>query len=39
MAGVSAKEVLSIIDYAFPLRKCKLKLEENGKPLKKCLFK
>ncbi len=39
MAGVSAKEVLSIIDYAFPLRKCKLKLAENGKPLKPCLFK
>jgi len=39
MAGVSAKEGLSIIDYAFPLRKCKLKLAENGKPLKPCLFK
>lgn len=39
MAGVSAKEVLSIIDYAFPLRKCKLKLAENSKPLKPCLFK
>ena len=39
MAGVSAKDVLSIMDYAFPLRKCKLQLEENKKPLKPCLFK
>ena len=39
MAGVSAKEVLSILEYAFPLRKCKLKLAENGKPLAPCIFK
>ncbi len=39
MAGVSAKEVLSILDYAFQLRKCKLPLAENKKPIKPCLFK
>ena len=38
MAGVSAREVLSIMDYAFRLRKCKLPLAENKKPLKPCLF-
>lgn len=38
MAGVSAKDVLSIMDYAFPLRKCKLPLAENKKPIKPCLF-
>lgn len=38
MAGVTARDVLSIIDYAFPLRKCRLKLEENKKPIKPCLF-
>ena len=39
MAGVSAKDVLSILDYAFPLRKCKLPITENKKPQKPCLFK
>ena len=39
MAGVSAKEILSILDYAFGLRKCKLQISENGKPTKPCLFK
>lgn len=38
MAGVSARDVLSIMDYAFPLRKCKLPLAENKKQLKPCLF-
>ena len=38
MAGVSAKDVMSIMDYAFKLRKCKLPLAENKKPLKPCLF-
>ena len=38
MAGVSAKDIISIIDYAFPLRKCKLLLAENKKPIKPCLF-
>ncbi len=39
MAGVTAKDVLSIMDYAFPLRKCKLPIAENKKPQKPCLFK
>ena len=38
MAGISAKEVLSIIDYAFPIRKCKLNINEHTKPIKPCLF-
>jgi len=38
MAGVSAREVLSIMDYAFNLRKCKLVINENKKPTKPCLF-
>lgn len=38
MAGVTAKDVLSIIDYAFPLRKCKLPLTEGKAPQKPCLF-
>lgn len=39
MAGVSARDILSVMDYAFPLRKCKLKITENGKVLRPCLFK
>ena len=38
MAGVTAKDVLSILDYAFALRKCKLPLAINKKPLKPCIF-
>ena len=38
MAGVSAREVLSIMDYAFNLRKCKLVINENKKSTKPCLF-
>lgn len=38
LAGVTARDVLNIIDYAFPLRKCKLPLTELGKPIKPCLF-
>lgn len=38
MAGVTAKDIISIIDYAFPLRKCKLPLAENKKSIKPCLF-
>ena len=38
MAGVSARDILSIMDYAFPLRKCKLPLAENKKELRPCLF-
>ncbi len=39
MAGVSAREILSIMDYAFPLRKCKQQLTESKKLQKPCLFK
>ncbi|MBR2970137.1 MAG: excinuclease ABC subunit UvrC, partial [Clostridia bacterium] len=39
MAGVSAREVLSIMDYAFPLRKCNLAISESKKAAKPCLFK
>lgn len=38
MAGVSAKDVLSIMDNAFKLRKCKLPLTVNKKEQKPCLF-
>ncbi len=38
LAGVTARDVLEIMDYAFPLRKCKLPLTEHGKPIKPCLF-
>ena len=38
MAGVSAKDVLSILDYAFPIRKCKLQINETSKPIKPCVF-
>lgn len=38
MAGVSAKEVMQIIDYAFNVRKCKLPLAVGKKPIKPCLF-
>ena len=38
MAGVSARDIMSIMDYAFKLRKCKLPIAENKKPLKPCLF-
>lgn len=38
MAGVNAKDIMSILDYAFPLRKCKLQIEEGKAPIKPCLF-
>ena len=38
MAGVTAKDIISIINYAFPLRKCKLPLSVNKKAIKPCLF-
>ena len=38
IAGVTAKDIISIIDYAFPLRKCKLPLSVNKKAIKPCLF-
>jgi excinuclease UvrABC nuclease subunit len=34
MAGVSAKEILSVLDYAYELRKCKLVIAENKKAVK-----
>ncbi len=39
MAGVSARDVLSIIDYAFPLRKCKQNISINKRATKPCIFK
>ena len=39
MAGVTARDILSIMDYAFTLRKCKLPLAENKKPLKQRFFR
>ena len=38
MAGVTARDILSILDYAFKVRKCKLPLAVGKKPLKPCLF-
>ena len=38
MAGVTARDIMSIMDYAFKLRKCKLPITENKKPQKPCLF-
>ncbi len=38
MAGVSAREVLSIMDYAFKLRKCKQPVMESKREQKPCLF-
>ncbi|MBE5741568.1 MAG: excinuclease ABC subunit UvrC [Clostridiales bacterium] len=39
MAGVSAKDILAIMDYAFPLRKCRQPMSENKKSQKPCLFR
>ncbi|MCQ2564381.1 MAG: excinuclease ABC subunit UvrC [Clostridia bacterium] len=39
MAGVGAKDVLSILNYAFPLVKCKIALNEGKKAIKPCLYK
>ncbi len=38
MAGVTARDILSILDYAFPLRKCHQPLKESKKEAKPCLF-
>lgn len=38
LAGVTARDVLSIMDYAFPLRKCKLPITETRRESKPCLF-
>ena len=37
-AGASAQDVLSILNYAYPVRKCNQLLTENGKPKKPCLY-
>ena len=37
-AGASAQDVLSILNYAYPVRKCSQSLKENGKPKKPCLY-
>lgn len=38
MAGVTARDVLKILDYAFPLKKCKLNITDSKKELKPCIF-
>lgn len=38
-AGASAKDLLSIMHYAYPVRKCGQTLTENGKVKKPCLYK
>ncbi len=38
MAGVTARDVMSIIDYAFPLRKCKQPISDAKSAIKSCLF-
>lgn len=37
-AGISAKDILDIINYAYPVRKCGQALTENGKVKKSCLY-
>lgn len=37
-AGLSAKDVLSILNYAFPVRKCSQTLKAGGKAKKACLY-
>lgn len=37
-AGLSAQDILSVINYAYPLRKCSQNLTENGKAKKPCLY-
>lgn len=39
MAGVSAKEIMAIIDHAFSIRKCKQQITEPMQAKKPCLFK
>lgn len=38
MAGVTARDVMGIMDYAFKLRKCKQPIMESKKAQKPCLF-
>jgi len=37
-AGLNAKDILSIINYAYPIRKCNQKLTVNSKTKKPCLY-
>ena len=37
-AGIGAKELLDIINYAYPVRKCGQVITENGKEKKPCLY-
>ncbi len=38
MAGVTARDVMKILDYAFPLKKCKLKITDSKKEVRPCIF-
>lgn len=38
MAGVTARDVMSILDYAFSLRKCKQSISDSRPAIKPCLF-
>lgn len=37
-AGISAKDVLEVINYAYPLIKCSLHITPNSKPIRPCIF-
>ena len=37
-AGISAKDILEIINYAYPVRKCSHTITEKSKQLKPCLY-
>ena len=37
-AGLSAKDIMSIINYAYPVRKCSQDIKENGKLKQPCLY-
>lgn len=38
MAGVTARDVMKILDYAFPIRKCKLNITNSKKAMRPCIF-
>lgn len=38
MAGVTARDVMKILDYAYPLKKCKLKISDSKKEIRPCIF-
>ena len=35
--GVSPKEIINAVNYAYPIRNCSKKIKANGKPKKECL--